>query len=61
MPQLTPVEARLWEGLGGSPCHLDRLAVSLKMSAAECAAVLVTLQLKGVVKQEAGNMFSRNV
>jgi len=61
MPPLTPVEARLWEGLGGSPCHLDRLAVSLKMSAAECAAVLVTLQLKGVVKQEAGNMFSRNV
>jgi hypothetical protein len=31
------------------------------MSAAECAAVLVTLQLKGVVKQEAGNMFSRSV
>lgn len=61
MPPLTPVEARLLEGLGGSPCHLDRLAVSLNMSAAECAAVLVTLQLKGVVKQEAGNMFSRNV
>lgn len=61
LPPLTPVEARLWEGLGGSPCHLDRLAVSLKMSAAECAAVLVTLQLKGVVKQEAGNMFSRSV
>lgn len=61
MPPLTPVEARLLEGLGGSPCHLDRLAVSLNMSAAECAAVLVTLQLKGVVKQEAGNMFSRNI
>jgi DNA processing protein len=61
MPPLTPVETRLWAGLGGSPCHLDRLAVSLNMSAAECAAVLVTLQLKGVVKQEAGNMFSRIV
>ena len=61
LPKLTPVETRLWEGLGGSPCHLDRLAVSLNMSAAECAAVLLTLQLKGVVKQEAGNMFSRIV
>jgi len=58
-PSLNPVEKRVWEGLGGSPCHLDRLAVSLKMTAQECAAVLVVLELKGVVKQSAGKMFTR--
>lgn len=57
LPHLTPVEQRVFESLRGSACHVDRLAVSLQMSAAECAAVLVSLQLKGVVKQAAGNMF----
>lgn len=59
MPPLSPLEERVCMGLGGSPCHLDRLAVSLGVSAAECAAVLVSLQLKGIVRQEPGNMFSR--
>ncbi|MBD3297271.1 MAG: DNA-protecting protein DprA [candidate division Zixibacteria bacterium] len=57
MPHLTPVEQRVFDSLRGSTCHVDRLAVSLQMSAAECAAVLLSLQLKGVVKQAAGNMF----
>jgi DNA processing protein len=59
LPPMSPLEERVCAGLGGSPCHLDRLAVSLGVSAAECAAVLVSLQLKGVVRQEPGNMFSR--
>jgi len=48
LPALTEMEARVFAGLGGSACHIDRLAVSLNLSAAECAAVLLTLELKGV-------------
>jgi DNA processing protein len=59
-PNLNPLEKRVWEGIGGSPCHFDRLAVSLSMTAQECAAVLVLLELKGVVKQSAGKMFTRS-
>jgi DNA processing protein len=59
LPTLTTLERRVFTGLGGSACHIDRLAVSLKLSAAECAAVLLTLELKGIVRQSAGNMFSR--
>ncbi len=59
LPAMTEMEARVFAGLGGSACHIDRLAVSLNLSAAECAAVLLTLELKGAVRQSAGNMFSR--
>lgn len=59
LPPMTELESRVFSGLGGSACHIDRLAVSLNLSAAECAAVLLTLELKGVVRQSAGNMFSR--
>ncbi len=59
LPPLTPLEHQVWDGLGCSACHIDRLAVSLKRSAAECAAVLLSLELKGIVRQAAGNMFSR--
>lgn len=59
LPQMTQVEQRVFDGLGGSPCHVDRLAVSLQMSASECIAALMSLQLKGIVKQEAGNVFAR--
>ena len=61
MPALTALEKRVYSGLGGSACHIDRLVVSLKLSAAECAAVLLSLELKGVVRQSSGHMFSRLV
>jgi DNA processing protein len=59
LPTLTALEHRVYAGLGGSACHIDRLAVSLRLSAAECAAVLISLELKGIVRHSAGNMFSR--
>lgn len=59
LPPLTDVERRLYEGLGGSPCHIDRLSVSLGMSAGECAGVVVSLELKGLIRQAAGGFISR--
>ena len=61
LPPMTTLEGHVYSGLGGSACHIDRLAVSLNLSAAECAAVLLTLELKGVVRRSAGNVFSRLV
>jgi DNA processing protein len=59
LPPLSDVERRVYEGLGGSPCHIDRLAVSLGMSAGECASVVVSLELKGLIKQAAGGFISQ--
>jgi DNA processing protein len=61
LPPLTEIEERVFSGLGGSPCHVDRLAVSLSMSAGECARVLLSLELKGLIRQSAGNLISRSV
>ena len=61
LPSMTPIEARVRDGIGSSPCHVDRIAVSLSLSAAECAAVLVSLELKGIVKQRAGQFYTRTI
>ncbi|HUU46202.1 MAG TPA: DNA-processing protein DprA [Acidobacteriota bacterium] len=61
LPALTDIEHKVFTGLGGSPCHIDRLAVSLGVSAGECARVLVLLELKGLVRRSAGNMISRAI
>jgi DNA processing protein len=58
LPPLTDIERRVYDGLGGSPCHIDRLAVSLRLSVGECARVLTTLELKGLIKKSAGNLIS---
>jgi len=58
LPLLTDIERRVYDGLGGTPCHIDRLAVSLRLSVGECARVLTTLELKGLIKKSAGNLIS---
>ncbi|MEW5701483.1 MAG: DNA-processing protein DprA [Candidatus Zixiibacteriota bacterium] len=59
LPPLTEIERQVYDGLGGSACHIDRLAVSLRLSVGECARVLTLLELKGLVKKSAGNLVSR--
>jgi DNA processing protein len=59
LPALSDIEHRVYDELGGTPCHIDRVAVSLGLPAGECARVLVVLELKGLVRQQAGSFVTR--
>jgi len=48
-----PAEARVYELLGYEPCHADELARAARLSAAEAAAALAMLELKGMARQAA--------
>lgn len=60
LPPLTDIERRVYDAIGGSPCHVDRLAVSLHMSVGECVRVLTLLELKGLIHKKAGNLIVRS-
>jgi DNA processing protein len=59
LPPLNEMERRVYDGLGTTACHIDRLAVSLRLSVGETARVLTMLELKGLVTKQAGNLIAR--
>ena len=59
LPPLTEIERRIYDELGTTACHIDRLAVSLRLSVGEVARVLTLLELKGLVTKQAGNQIAR--
>lgn len=59
LPPLNEIERRVYDGLGTTACHIDRLAVSLRLSVGEIACVLTMLELKGLVTKQAGNLIAR--
>ena len=59
LPPLNDIERRVYDGLGTTACHIDRLSVSLKLSVGETARVLTMLELKGLVTKQAGNLIAR--
>ena len=59
LPPLNEIERRVYEGLGTTACHIDRLSVSLHLSVGETARVLTMLELKGLVTKQAGNLIAR--
>lgn len=59
MPPMNEIERRVYDGLGTTACHIDRLAVSLRLSVGETARVLTMLELKGLVTKQAGNLIAR--
>lgn len=56
---LTPDENRVYLALDVEPRHIDEIALSIEMSAAEINAVLVLLEIKGAARRLPGNLFAR--
>ncbi len=52
-------EARLWTDLDDYPRHIDEIAAACDMSASEAAALLIQMELKGVVQAMPGQMYQR--
>jgi DNA processing protein len=55
---LTPLQRSLWDALAGAPCHIDALAAETRAPTGEVLTALTDLELRGVVKQEAGMRFA---
>lgn len=63
-PSLPPIslsenEKKIYAALSEEPIHIDALAQKCQMSTSRTLAILLTLELKNVVKQLAGKLFVR--
>ena len=57
IPPLTDQEAQLLEAMGPYPAHIDELARRCGQEVGSVSAILLQLELKGVVVQEPGKLF----
>ncbi len=56
---LSPAEKSVYEYLHADPTHVERIITELDLPAGSVNAAIVSLRLKGLVKQLPGNMFIR--
>jgi DNA processing protein len=57
-PDLTPEELLVLEGLAPYPVHIDDLIRKIDMEPGKISGALLQLELKGIVQQSAGKLFS---
>jgi DNA processing protein len=57
--QLDPEEQQIYSALSADPIHVDTLVQKVKMPSHKILAVLLPLELNGLVEQQAGKMFVR--
>lgn len=58
-PPLTAFEQKLYDVMGETPMHIDTLAERAGSTTADALVNLLSLEFKGVVKQNPGKMFVR--
>jgi DNA processing protein len=56
--RLTAEEADVYKALGPYPLHIDELVRKLAMDAGRLSGILLQLELKGIVMQQPGKLFS---
>ncbi len=57
--QLSEAEKSIWEVVGSSPIHIDDISRQAALPPYKVSAALVMLELKGLVQQSAGKMFTK--
>jgi len=57
---LTPEEKKILNELSPYPIHIDKLVRNLSLSAAQVSSLLLQLELKGLVTQSPGKLFTRS-
>jgi DNA processing protein len=58
-PQLSIFEQKIFDALGDEPIHIDALSEKCAMTTSDLLVQLLSLELKGVVKQLAGKYFTK--
>lgn len=59
--RLSKDEKAIWKAIGSSTIHIDDISRQAALPAYKVSATLVMLELKGLVQQSAGKMFTRKV
>jgi DNA processing protein len=59
--QLSQEEKAVWKVIGASQTHIDDISRQADLPSYKVSAALVMLELKGLVQQSAGKMFTRKV
>jgi DNA processing protein len=59
LPSLSPIQQKVYQRLSETPCHIDQLGVDLALTVGELSAILLDLELLGVVGQGAGKQFHK--
>lgn len=60
LPEMTDDEKVLYQYLGSEPKHIDTITREKSMTTGKALSVLLTLELKGVIRQIEGKRFSLN-
>jgi DNA processing protein len=55
---LTPREAAVYELIAQGPRHLDEITQALELTAGEVSAMVLGLELKGLLQQLPGSYYS---
>jgi DNA processing protein len=58
-PGLDDTQRRVWEFLSGGARHMDEMVQQLGLSVAQLAGILLTLEMKKVVRRLPGNRYER--
>ena len=61
LPALSPAEKQVFSAIGPYAIHIDELVRQLKLDSANLSAILMQLELKGVICQEPGKFFIRHM
>ncbi len=59
LPEMDPVERRIWEFLQDRPRQLDEMVQQLGVAVPQIAGVLLTMEMKKLVRRLPGNQYER--
>ena len=59
LPKLSIEGKLIWERLSQNPIHIDKLCIQLKKDSPEVLSTLLMLELKNIVQQNPGKVFTR--
>ncbi len=59
LPELTEPERLVWSILGAEPKHVDEVIEASGLSASQVLSTLLVLEVKHVVRQHPGKLFTR--
>jgi len=59
LPEMTEPEQRVWELLGPEPKHVDEIIEASGMTPAQVLSTLLVLEVKHIVRQHPGKLFTR--
>ena len=61
LPDLSSKEEFIFQKLSWNPIHIDELCIQLKKDTPEVLSILLILELKNIVQQHPGKLFTESV